>query len=87
MFVKDFQESAHKGYLFYTTVNEKEKYFDYSPFFPKAYENKQMNTLSNFSAAVDLYYQDFKKPENEEDLEGLAWKKYEQIKNDQDSRL
>lgn len=85
--MNEFQNLNHSGHLYYTESNEIVKYFDYSPFAPKSYENKLNKIFNNFSEAVDKYYADFKRPENEDDLEGLAWKKYDQIKTDQDARL
>lgn len=60
---------------------------DYAPYLHIAYENKPHRKFDSFSKAVDLYYSVFKKPQEGDELEELAWRKYEQIKKDQDARV
>ncbi|EAR88515.1 fibronectin-binding protein A, amine-terminal protein (macronuclear) [Tetrahymena thermophila SB210] len=68
---------------------EKEKYFDFSPLYLTCHEGKKFIENNSFNASVDKYFQVMaqKIQEEQNDVESIAWKKYENIKNDQLNRI
>ncbi|EGR31934.1 hypothetical protein IMG5_099620 [Ichthyophthirius multifiliis] len=85
----EFQKKGHQGYL---VISEKEKanYFEFSPLILNSYQGKQIEQMESFNDCINKYFQKMSKKieeEQKEDVESIAWKKYLNIKTDQENRI
>lgn len=86
------QQTHYRGYLVAKQAPQKEgdrpKYFDFAPDLALYHKDKFVQEIQNFNEAVDKYFEVIDKTEdNKPTIEDIAWKKFENIKQDQMSRI
>lgn len=81
-FLKNFINKKQNGYLY----SKGEEYFEFSPFSNCKLDKWPCAKQESFGLAVAEYFLKYKHSahEEEEAFEELAWKKYEQIRKDQE---
>jgi hypothetical protein len=63
------------------------RYFDFVAELALHHQNKYIEKLADFNLAVDKYFRNLDRTEEKVNVEELAWKKFENIKQDQESRI
>lgn len=63
---------------------DEEKYFDFSPLVLVCHAGKKFIELPSYNKAIDTYFKVMasKIEDESSNVESVAWKKYENIKND-----
>lgn len=63
---------------------EEERYFDFSPLVLTSHAGKRVIEMDSYNNAIDKFFRVMasKIQEESNDVESIAWRKYENIKND-----
>ena len=91
-YLHQFRQKQHyKGYIASRNPpkeNEKLKYFDFAPDIANYHKDKYVEEYETFNEAVNLYFEKVDRmDDNKPTIEEIAWKKFENIKLDQMSRI